>query len=85
MVLSNYKCMHIRIQISRILLQTYKVSFQVHSSNRLPILLILQLEITITSPVYSFQKSPTQSRGITQSSQTSRNFILHAEDKELFD
>ena len=58
--------------------------FQVHSSNRIEILLILQLETDYFSSLF-ISESPTRSRGITQSSKTSRNFILHAEDKELFD
>ena len=76
MVLSNYKCMHIQIQNSKIL--------QVHSSNvssnRIKIhaiLLILQLE-TDYSPSYSFQKY-IRSSGITVFTETSRTAILHKE------
>ena len=90
MVLSNHKCMHIRIQIriqnSRILIQTIprltsliQVQYstfqvQVHSSNRKVILLILQLETDYFSS-YSFQKCSIQSSGITVFTETSRNCI----------
>ena len=58
MVLSNYKCMLIRIQISRILFQWLQVHSKHVSSNRIKIqviLLILQLETDYFSS-YSFQK-----------------------------
>ena len=76
MVLSNYKCMHIRIQNSRILLQVHS---SIVSSNRIKIqeiLLILQKQIT--SPSYSFQKC-IRSSGITVFTETSRTAILHEE------
>ena len=86
MVLSNYKCMHIRIHIriqnSRILIQTIlrlTSLFQystVHSSNRKVILLILQLETDYFSS-YSFQR--IRSSDITVFTETSRNCILHEE------
>ena len=52
MVLSNYKCMHIRIQNSRILLQVHS---SIVSSNRIKIqeiLLILQLETDYFSKLF---------------------------------
>ena len=82
MVLSNYKCMHIRIHIriqnSRTLIQTIPrltSLFQystVHSSNRK---VILQLETDYFSS-YSFQKCSIQSSGIKVFTETSRNCIL---------
>ena len=77
MVLSNYKCMHIRIQISRILLQVHPSNV---SSNRIKIqeiLLILQLETDYFSS-YSLQKC-IRSSGITVFTETSRTAILHEE------
>ena len=55
MVLSNYKCMHIRIQNSRILLQELQVHSSNVSSNRnkiQEILLILQLETDYFSKLF---------------------------------
>ena len=88
MVLSNYKCMHIRIHVriqnSRILTQTIPrltSLFQystVHSLNRKVILLILQLETDYFSS-YSFQKCSIRSSGITVFTETSKNCILHKE------
>ena len=48
--------------------------FQVHSLNRILILLIQQSETDYLSSL-SISESPTRSRGIKQSSKTSRNFI----------
>ena len=48
--------------------------FQVHSLNRILILLILQLETDYFSSLF-ISESPTRSRGIKQPSKTSRNFI----------
>ena len=55
MVLSNYKCMHIRIQNSRILFQLLQVHSSNVSSNRIKIqviLLILQLETGYFSKLF---------------------------------
>ena len=55
MVLSNHKCMQIWIQISRILLQTYKSHSKYNSLNRIKfqiILLILQLETDYFSSLF---------------------------------
>ena len=55
MVLSNYKCMHIRIQNSRMLFQQLQVHSSNVSSNRIKIqeiLLILQLEIDYFSKLF---------------------------------
>ena len=81
MVLSNYKCMHIRIQNSRILFQQLQVHSKHVSSNRIKIqviLLILQLETDYFSS-YSFQKCSIRSSGITVFTETSRTAILHEE------
>ena len=80
---------HIRIQNSRILIQTIPrltSLFQystVHSLNRKVILLILQLETDYSSS-YSFQKCSIQSSGITVFTETSRNCILHEEVQGIF-
>ena len=81
MVLSNYKCMHIRIQNSRILFQQLQVHSSNVSSNRIKIqviLLILQLETDYFSS-YSFQKSSIRSSGTTVFTETSRTAIIHEE------
>ena len=81
MVLSNYKCMQIRIQISRILFQQFQVHSKYISLNRIKIqviLLILQLETDYFSS-YSFQKRSIQSSGTTVFTETSRTAILHEE------
>ena len=55
MVLSNYKCMHIRIQNSRMLFQWLQVHSSNVSSNRIKIqeiLLILQLETDYSSKLF---------------------------------
>ena len=55
MVLSNYKCMHIRIQNSRMLFQYLQVHSSNVSSNRIKIqeiLLILQLETDYFSKLF---------------------------------
>ena len=55
MVLSNYKCMHIRIQNSRNLFQYLQVHYSIVSSNRIKIqeiLLILQLETDYFSKLF---------------------------------
>ena len=55
MVLSNYKCMHIRIQNSRMLFQWLQVHSSNVSSNRIKIqeiLLILQLETDYFSKLF---------------------------------
>ena len=79
MVLSNCKCMLIRIQISRILFQQLQVYSKHVSSNRIKIqviLLILQLETDYFSS-YSFQKCSIRSSGTTVFTETSRTAILH--------
>ena len=61
MVLSNYKCMHIRIQNSRILFQQLQVHSSNVSSNRIKIqeiLLILQLETDYFSKLFISEKAP---------------------------
>ena len=81
MVLSNYKCMLIRIQNSRILFQQLQVHSSNVSSNRIEIqviLLILQLETDYFSS-YSFQKCSIRSSGTTVFTETSRTAILHEE------
>ena len=81
MVLSNYKCMQIRIQTSRILFQQLQVHLEHVSLNRIKIqviLLILQLETDYFSS-YSFQKCSIQSSGNTVFTETSRTAILHEE------
>ena len=55
MVLSNYKCMHIRIQDPEILIQGLQTSSSNVSSNRIKIhaiLLILQLETDYFSKLF---------------------------------
>ena len=79
MVLSNYKCMHIRIQNSEISIQGLQTYSSNVSSNRIKIqviLLILQLETDYFSS-YSFQKCSIQSSGTTVFTETSRTPILH--------
>ena len=81
MVLSNYKCMQIRIQISRILFQQFQVHSKHVSSNRIKIqviLLILQLETDYFSS-HSFQKCSIRSSGTTVFTETSKTAILHEE------
>ena len=81
MVLSNYKCMQIRIQTSRILFQQLQVHLEHVSLNRIKIqviLLILQLETDYFSS-YSFQKCSIRSSGNTVFTETSRTAILHEE------
>ena len=81
MVLSNYKCIQIRIQISRILFQQFQVYSKCVSLNRIKIqeiLLILQLETDYFSS-YSFQKCSIRSSGTTVFTETSRTAILHEE------
>ena len=81
MVLSNYKCMHIRIQDPEILIQGLQVYASNVSSNRIKIqviLLILQLETDYFSS-YLFQKSSIRSSGITVFTETFRTAILHEE------
>ena len=68
MVLSNYKCMHIRIQNSRILLQVHS---SIVSSNRIKIqeiLLILQLETDYFSKLFISESAPFEAVAL-QSSQ----------------
>ena len=80
MVLSNYKCMHIRIQNSEISIQGLQSYSSNVSSNRIKIqviLLILQLETDYFSS-YSFQKC-IRSSGTTVFTETSRTAILHEE------
>ena len=80
MVLSNSKCMHIRIQNSEISIQGLQSYSSNVSSNRIKIqviLLILQLETDYFSS-YSFQKC-IQSSGTTVFTETSRTAILHEE------
>ena len=58
MVLSNYKCMHIRIQNSEISIQGLQVQYSTFHLSRIKIhviLLILQLETDYSSS-YLFQK-----------------------------
>ena len=58
MVLSNYKCMHIRIQNPEISIQGLQVQYSTFHSSRIKIqiiLLILQLETDYSSS-YLFQK-----------------------------
>ena len=132
MVLSNYKCLHIQIQNSRIIFQQLQVHSSNVSSNRIKIqviLLILQLETDYFSKFFISENAPFEAV-VLQSSQglpellfytkksyrilqlqfqlqfykgthppyniqatstrahpensPSRNTILHAEDKELF-
>ena len=74
MVLSNYKCMHIRIQNSEISIQGLQSYSSNVSLNRIKIqviLLILQLETDYFSS-YSFQKCSIRSSGITVFTETSR-------------
>ena len=81
MVLSNYKCMHIRIQNSEISIQGLQSYSSNVSSNRIKIqviLLILQLETDYFSS-YSFQKCSIRSSGTTVFTETSRTAILHEE------
>ena len=136
MVLSNYKCMHIRIQDPEILIQGLQAYSSNVSSNRIKIqviLLILQSETDYFSKLfisemhpkqwhyslhrdfqncYSTRRSPTGFFSSNSSSNStrvpihhttyklhtsststrahpenspSRNTILHAEDKELFE
>ena len=75
MVLSNYKCMHIRIQNSEISIQ----GLQNYSRIKIQIiLLILQLETDYFSS-YSFQKCSIRRSGTTVFTETSRTAILHEE------
>ena len=79
MMLSNYKCMHIRIQNSEISIQGLQSYSSNVSSNRIKIqviLLILQLETDYFSS-YSFQKCSIRSSGTTVFTETSRTAILH--------
>ena len=87
--------MHTQIQISRILVQTYKVSFQVHSLNIIQILLILQLETDKFSSLFISEKSYLKQRHYTVFKdfqklhstcrrQRALRFILHTQDKETF-
>ena len=81
MVLSNYKCMHIRIQNSEISIQGLQSYSSTVSSNRIKIqviLLILQLETDYFSS-YSFQKCSIRSSGTTVFTETFRTAILHEE------
>ena len=81
MVLSNYKCMHIRIQNSEISIQGLQSYSSNVPSNRIKIqviILILQLETDYFSS-YSFQKCSIQSSGITVFTETFRTAILHEE------
>ena len=81
MVISSYKCMHIRIQDPEILIQGLQIHSSNVSSNRIKIqviLLILQLETDYFSS-YSFQKCSIQSSGTTVFTETSRTTILHEE------
>ena len=81
MVLSNSKCMHIRIQNSEISIQGLQSYSSNVSSNRIKIqviLLILQLETDCFSS-YSFQKCSIRSSGTTVFTETSRTAILHEE------
>ena len=67
MVLSNSKCMLIRIQNSEISIQGLQVQYSTFHSNRIKIqviLLILQLETDYSSS-YLFQKWFMRSSGIT--------------------
>ena len=71
MVLSNYKCMHIRIQNSRILSQYLQVHSNNVSSNRIKIqviLLILQLETDYFSKLFISESAPVEAVAL-QSSQ----------------
>ena len=81
MVLSNSKCMHIRIQNSEISIQGLQSYSSNVSLNRIKIqviLLILQLETDYFSS-YPFQKCSIRSSGTTVFTETSRTAILHEE------
>ena len=67
MVLSNYKCMHIRIQNSRILFQVHSSNV---SSNRIKIqeiLLILQSETDYFSKLFISESAPFEAVALQSS------------------